>query len=152
MTGKESPAPLAGGEGANTKVERQSNNTKRGKSEGRSARLQRSTRPGPRREAIDFAAVNKAALSALPAVLARILPGGKIVGGEFLARNPRRVDRHLGSFKVNRRTGRWSDFATGDRGGDPISLVAFLEHVTQAQAAQLLARMLGTEVGGPRHG
>lgn len=52
--------------------------------------------------AIDFATVNAAALAALPAVLARVLPRGKRVGKEIVALNPRRPDRHLGSYRVNR--------------------------------------------------
>ncbi len=94
---------------------------------------------------IDFAAINRAALAAFPAVLARILPGGKRVGSEIVALNPRRADRRLGSFKVNRYNGRWADFATGDKGGDPISLVAYLADVSQGEAARLLARMLDLE-------
>jgi hypothetical protein len=50
---------------------------------------------------IDFAEINRAALAAFPAVLARILPGGKRVGAEIVSLNPRRADRRLGSFKVN---------------------------------------------------
>jgi hypothetical protein len=91
------------------------------------------------------------ALAAFPAVLARILPGGKRAGAELVALNPRRADRRLGSFKINRYTGRWADFATDDKGGDPISLVAYLADVSQGEAARLLARMLGLEAGGPRH-
>jgi hypothetical protein len=85
-------------------------------------------------------------------VLARILPGGKRVGAEIVARNPRRADRRLGSFKINRYNGRWCDFATGERGGDPVSLVAYLADVSQGEAARLLAQMLGMETGGRRHG
>jgi hypothetical protein len=101
---------------------------------------------------LDFAAINRAALAAFPAELARVLPGGKRVGAEIVALNPRRADRRLGSFKINRYNGRWADFATGDKGGDPISLVAYLAGVLQGEAARLLARMLGLEAGGPRHG
>ena len=101
---------------------------------------------------LDFAAINRAALAAFPAVLACVLPGGKRVGAEIVALNPRRADRRLGSFKINRYNGRWADFATGDKGGDPISLVAYLAGVSQGEAARLLARMLGLEAGGPRHG
>jgi hypothetical protein len=97
---------------------------------------------------IDFAAINRAALAAFPSVLARILPNGKRIGAEIVALNPRRADRRLGSFKVNRYNGRWADFATGDKGGDPISLVAYLADVSQGEAARLLARMLGVERGG----
>jgi DNA primase len=101
---------------------------------------------------IDFAEINRAALSAFPAVLARLLPEGKRVGAELVALNPRRADRRLGSFKVNRYNGRWADFATGAKGGDPISLVAYLAGVSQSEAARLLAQMLGIDAGGPRHG
>jgi hypothetical protein len=96
--------------------------------------------------------INRTALAAFPVVLARVLPRGKRVGAEIVALNPRRADRRLGSFKVNRYNGRWADFATGDRGGDPISLVAYLADVSQGEAARLLARMLGIDPGGPRHG
>jgi hypothetical protein len=100
----------------------------------------------------DFAEINCAALAAFPAVLARILPNGKRIGAEIVALNPRRADRRLGSFKVNRYNGRWADFATGDKGGDVVSLVAYLEGVSQGEAARRLARMLGLEIGGRRHG
>lgn len=97
---------------------------------------------------LEFDRVNRAALAVLPAILGRLLPGGKIVSGEYVCRNPRRVDRSPGSFKVNIRKGQWADFATADRGGDPVSLVAFVEGVSQGKAARLLAEMLG--IGG-RH-
>ena len=104
------------------------------------------------KDALDFDAINQAALAAFPAVLSRLLPGGKTIGREVIALNPRRADRRLGSFKVNRYNGRWMDFATGDKGGDPVSLVAYLADVSQGEAARLLAQMLGLEIGGRRHG
>ena len=91
---------------------------------------------------IDFAAVNRAALAALPALLRRWLPDGRQVGREYLARNPLRADRRSGSFKINVRTGRWADFATGVAGGDVISLCAYLAGIGQAEAARSLADML----------
>lgn len=100
----------------------------------------------------DFDAINQAALAAFPAVLNRLLPGGRPNGREFVALNPRRADRNLGSFKVNRFNGRWCDFATGDKGGDPVSLVAYLADVSQGDAARLLAQMLGMEAGGRPNG
>jgi hypothetical protein len=91
----------------------------------------------------DFDAINRATLAACPAVLSRLLPGGRIVGREYVVRNPRRADTHAGSFKINVVTGRWADFATGDKGGDPVSLVAFIDSVSQSEAARRLAQMLG---------
>jgi hypothetical protein len=91
----------------------------------------------------DYAAINAAALRELPVLLARWLPDGRVQGREYEARNPRRADRHPGSFRINLRTGRWADFATGERGGDPVSLAAFLFNLAQAEAARRLAHMLG---------
>ena len=103
------------------------------------------------KKTIDFDAINQSALAAFPAVLNRLLPGGKVIGRELIALNPRRADRNLGSFKINRYNGKWMDFATGDKGGDPVSLVAYLANVSQGEAARLLAQMLGLDTGG-RHG
>jgi hypothetical protein len=99
----------------------------------------------------DFAAINAAALRHLPVLLTRWLPDGRAEGQEWTARNPRRADRHLGSFKINLRTGRWSDFATGDCGGDPVSLSAYLFGLRQAEAARRLANMLGLPDAGCPH-
>jgi hypothetical protein len=92
---------------------------------------------------VDFEQVNRAALTVLPALLARWLPDGRQTSGEWVARNPRRADRLPGSFKINLRTGRWADFATGDKGGDVISLAAYLAGLSQVEAARELARALG---------
>ena len=92
---------------------------------------------------LDFKALNRLALQKLPAVLARFLPGGIMRGPEYIARNPTRTDRALGSFKINLHTGRWADFATGDGGGDIISLVAYVGNTGQMEAAIHLAEQLG---------
>ena len=92
----------------------------------------------------DFAANNLGALACLPALVARWLPDGRRLGREWMALNRRREDRHLGSFKVNLQTGQWADFAAADtKGGDPISLAAYLSGKSQAEAAWALAAMLG---------
>jgi hypothetical protein len=90
----------------------------------------------------------------LPAITARLLPGGHSIGHEFAALNPRRADRNLGSFKVRlaaSRAGAWADFATGDHGSDIISLIAYEENIKQSEAARLLTRMLGVDLKGGRH-
>jgi hypothetical protein len=40
-------------------------------------------------------------------------------------------------------SGKWADFSTGDRGGDVVSLRAYLLDVSQREAARLLAQELG---------
>lgn len=99
---------------------------------------------------VDFAAVNSAALASLPSLLSRLAPCGEIVAGEYSALNPIRADRHIGSFRINLKSGRWADFATGDAGGDPVSLAAYVWRCSQAEAARRLAQMLGIDCGGSR--
>jgi len=92
---------------------------------------------------VDFSRVNRAAIAVLPALLARWLPDGRKIGHEYVARNPRRSDRNAGSFRINLHTGKWADFATGDKGGDPVSLAAYLAGTNQLEAARAVAKMLG---------
>ena len=93
---------------------------------------------------IDFDRINQAALAAgLAGPLKRWLPDSRIVGEELVARNPTRSDRRPGSFKVNIKSGMWADFATGDRGGDPVSLIAYLDGSSQVEAARRPAGVLG---------
>lgn len=99
------------------------------------------------RSGVDFTSVNEAARANLLPILQRWLPDGKRQGSKYLALNPHRADRRLGSFRINLRTGRWSDFATGDKGGDVVSLAAFLFGLSQVEAARRLAGMLGVSRG-----
>ena len=92
---------------------------------------------------LDFDGINRAALINLPSLLRRWLPNGRVVGHEYEARNPTRADRRPGSFRINMNSGRWADFATGDKGGDVVSLAAYLSGTGQAEAARALAHMLG---------
>jgi hypothetical protein len=100
-------------------------------------------RARPRRTPIDFAAVSRAALPHLEALCRRWLPGGRPIGGEWTCGSLRGEAGN--SCKVNLRTGRWADFATGERGGDVVALAAAVHRMTQADAARELARMLGLE-------
>ena len=102
----------------------------------------------PLRSLIDFGAIATASLPYLPDLARRWAPEGRRIGNEWIARNPTRDDRSPGSFKINLRTGRWADFATGDKGGDAISLAAHLHGMSQLEAARKLAAMLGIANGG----
>ncbi len=92
---------------------------------------------------LDFGRINRAAIANANAVVRGLLPEGRMEGHEYVARNPLRPDRRLGSFKVNISTGRWADFATGDGGGDMVSLAAFVSGLPQREAAIRLAESMG---------
>src|SRR3981189_574263 len=92
---------------------------------------------------VRYDVVGRAALRCLPLIVLRWLPDGRREGQEWVARNPKRSDRHLGSFKINLKTGQWADFATGDKGGAVMSLAASLHGLTQSAAACRVSEMLG---------
>jgi hypothetical protein len=92
---------------------------------------------------IDFRGIASAALANADTIVRRWCPDGRRDGHEWVARNPVRADRKLGSFKINTHTGAWADFAVGKRGGDLISLASYLFGLSQADAARRIADMLG---------
>ncbi len=52
---------------------------------------------------------------------------GKTDGNDFVAFNPTRADKHLGSFRVcirGAKQGIWAEFASGER-GDPLDLINY---------------------------
>jgi putative DNA primase/helicase len=104
----------------------------------------------PKIDRVDFSDVSNAALAALETLIPRLLPGGYRDGEEWVCRNPTRNDNKPGSFKVNLRSGVWSDFATGDKGGDAIDLMGYLEGKTALDSARELALMLNVKPGSVR--
>jgi hypothetical protein len=96
------------------------------------------TQSGP-----DFRRLRRIILSLADQLVPSWLPLGRKMGNEWVAPNPTRNDRRPGSFKINLRSGRWADFATGDSGGDLISLRAYLDGGRQGEAARRIARELG---------
>jgi hypothetical protein len=91
--------------------------------------------------------VSAAALQHIETVCARWLPDGKKVSHEFEI-----GDRHGTpgkSLKVHlsgAEAGMWADFSTGDKGGDLVSLVAFIDGLSQGDAARRLAEFLALPV------
>lgn len=99
---------------------------------------------------LDFAKINAAALVNAEAICRRVLPGGSLRGREYTALNPNRADTRPGSLKVNLSTGRWADFATGESGGDLISLAAWRYGIRQIDAARTLAAHLNINMEARR--
>lgn len=77
---------------------------------------------------------------------------GKFQGPEYLPTNPKRGDSKPGSFSINHHTGSWSDFATGDKGGDLVALAAYLLDLRQGEAASRLNREVGLGIDEPEPG
>ncbi len=69
----------------------------------------------------------------------------RIEGDEIVMRNPRREDRELGSFKFNRSTGAWSDFAAPDvfSGHGLVQLYAAINSITTEEAVKKLSSDVG---------
>lgn len=93
---------------------------------------------------LDFQSIAAAALMQLTSLVQQWIPGGIFRGDEYVVCNPTRKDDQAGSFSINTRTGAWGDFAIGDKGGDAISLFAYINNVSQADAAKELDKIVGT--------
>lgn len=101
---------------------------------------------------IDFTAIRKLSAMQAESIVPHWLPDGRRDGDEWVARNPTRPDRSPGSFKINLKTGAWADFATSEKGGDLISLRAYLDGSKQPDAARRLAGELGLVLTRSRGG
>jgi hypothetical protein len=78
-------------------------------------------------------------------LITRWLPSGHFEYPDYVALNPTRADRRKGSFRINCKTGQWIDFATNDKGGDLISLYAYIHSLSQKEAVQILKQILNTQ-------
>ena len=86
---------------------------------------------------ISFTDINSKLLLDVQGFLLKILPNGKIKGNSFSCGD---LSGGAGkSLKVDIKTGKWSDFATGDVGGDLISLYAAVRGLTQIEAAKAIS-------------
>lgn len=89
-----------------------------------------------------FQELNQNALISFDKLVDYLKLNGEQRNNEFVALNPKRSDSELGSFSINTETGAWADFAEGGdhkaKGGDLISLVAYLTDTSQSLAAKKL--------------
>ena len=101
-----------------------------------------------KKHSLDFEQINEAALNNIIYVLNRFAPGGRISGCEYVLRNPTRNDKKIGSFSINTTTTVWKDFATADGGVGLISFVAYIQQLTNKEAAQELSNYLNLSCHG----
>jgi putative DNA primase/helicase len=97
---------------------------------------------------VDFEVIANLALSQSRSLIPQWLPNGKLHGAEYRCGG---LDGSPGeSFAVNLNKGMWSDFATGDKGGDLVSLYAALHRMSQIDAARELSdHLLGSNETRP---
>lgn len=102
---------------------------------------------------IDFQGIASKALVAVDELLRTWLPTGHREGHEWKSVNPTRSDNRAGSFSINMATGAWGDFASGDKGGDLVSLCAYLFHGgDQLAGVRDVAQQLGIVLPPPSGG
>ncbi|MGJ8619593.1 MAG: VapE domain-containing protein [Methylophilaceae bacterium] len=100
----------------------------------------------PKRPPMPFKEIAAAALNSIDRLVPDWIPGGKHESGEYVVRNPTRSDAKAGSFKINMSgtsAGQWADFATNDKGGDLISLYAYIHYLEPYEAAIEVADEIG---------
>lgn len=93
--------------------------------------------PGMEQNKLDFEGLAHELLSRSRDLLPSWLPGGRFIGNEYTCGNLRGEPGD--SLKVNANSGKWADFATGDTGGDLISLYAAIHGIGQGEAYKQLA-------------
>lgn len=87
---------------------------------------------------MDFKRVNELVMLKAQTLLPTWLPGGKFLNDYTFACGSLAGESGQ-SLKVDIRTGMWKDFATGDSGGDLISLYAAIKGLSQSDAAKTLS-------------
>ena len=89
---------------------------------------------------LDFVGLAGILLSRWEEFMPSWAPGGKLIGREYTAGSVRGGPGD--SFRFNIEKGAWADFATGEKGGDMISLYAAIQGMKNGEAAKRLADLL----------
>jgi len=94
---------------------------------------------------IDIGRIAQAALAQASTLLPNWLADGRWDGVEWRCGD---LSGAKGSsFACNSKTGRWSDFASGESGGDLVSLYAAIHRLRQGEAAREVAEQIGMDTG-----
>lgn len=93
---------------------------------------------------VNYRSIDNAAQARLSILVPWLLPVGQHSGSEWVALNPTRDDKNLGSFRINLSSGKWSDFAVENaKGIGAISLVSYIRQISKNEAARVVARFVG---------
>lgn len=93
---------------------------------------------------IRFSELAQALLAQVATLLPQWLPDGALQGGKEYVCGSLQGGKGT-SCSVNIKSGQWGDFATGEQGGDLLSLYAAIEGLTMGKAALQVARQYGLE-------
>ncbi len=90
-------------------------------------------------ETINFQEISHKLTPYIESIVLINSPGGKKQGNEYMAGN---IHGGQGdSFRINLNTGKWADFATGEKGGDIISLYAKIKDIQNPDSARQLSEL-----------
>ena len=92
-----------------------------------------------RADFINFAEIKQRYTENPLPILRQLVGQGKIERSDYVALNPRRNDRHRGSFRIKISTGGFYDFATGDKGGSILDLAMFVYNCGIVEAAEKIS-------------
>ena len=97
---------------------------------------------------IEFTVLAAALVGESRSLLPSWFPAGKWRGREFVVGS---LSGDPGeSLSINHTTGQWADFASGEKGGDLISLYAAIHHLSQGDAAAQLEKIHAYTAPSPR--
>lgn len=97
----------------------------------------------------DYQSISQSLLPAISHLLPAWLPGGKFKGKEYICSNLQGGNGD--SLSINIHNGMWADFATGDKGGDMVSLYAAIHNISQTEACKRLNPKESRNIGLPPH-
>ena len=89
---------------------------------------------------VPFDEIKERAIPFAEGIGQRLIPGCTVKGGWYVVSSPWREDRNP-SLGISLTTGRWRDFATGDR-GDMVDLWHRITKDTMVESARAIARMI----------
>lgn len=93
---------------------------------------------------LDFDGLSAALLPRLRDLLEQWLPGGRMVGKEYVCAG--REGGEGRSLSINTTTGAWAEFSGDAKGGDPASLYAWIKGLKNGEAAKELAKEIGFQI------